>query len=236
MNDFISAIEAQEANNPYFINMSFNDRIDNIVDSMYQIRSNERIKRLIKQSHIRYFDACIEDVNFSARHLDKGKIQELATCQYILAADNIAIVGPTSSGKTYLSCALAKSACMKNIKTLTIKLLDLLEKYYEECTIGRGNKFINKIVSMPLLIIDEWLIFSLSDQDIKFIYQVIELRYKKTSTIFVSQYRKTEWHERLGGGTHADAIMDRIEYKTIIIECSDANMRTIYDKTSINIG
>lgn len=34
------------------------------------------------------------------------------------------------------------------------------------------------------------------------------------STIFKSQYSKGEWHKILGGGTHADSIMDRIVHNS----------------------
>ena len=39
------------------------------------------------------------------------------------------------------------------------------------------------------------------------------------------QYAKKDWHQRLGSGVHADAIMDRIVHNTIWIETGDVNMR-----------
>ncbi|WP_421958059.1 ATP-binding protein [Propioniciclava tarda] len=36
---------------------------------------------------------------------------------------------------------------------------------------------------------------------------------------------KKDWHQRLGGGVHADAIMDRIVHNTIWIETGNTNMR-----------
>lgn len=39
------------------------------------------------------------------------------------------------------------------------------------------------------------------------------------------QYAKKDWHQRLGSGVHADAIMDRIVHHTIWIETGGTNMR-----------
>ncbi|MEX5263044.1 hypothetical protein RF640_03305 [Kocuria sp. CPCC 205231] len=39
------------------------------------------------------------------------------------------------------------------------------------------------------------------------------------------QYAKKDWHSRLGGGVHADAIMDRIVHNTIWIDTGTHNMR-----------
>ena len=53
----------------------------------------------------------------------------------------------------------------------------------------------------------------------------VERRYDATSTVFCTQYAKKDWHQRLGGGVHADAIMDRIVHNTLWIETGDVNMR-----------
>ncbi|RFA11709.1 hypothetical protein B7R22_18250, partial [Subtercola boreus] len=47
----------------------------------------------------------------------------------------------------------------------------------------------------------------------------------ETSTVFCTQYAQKDWHQRLGSGVHADAIMDRIVHHTIWVETSSHNMR-----------
>lgn len=82
---------------------------------------------------------------------------------------------------------------------------------------------------LSLLVIDEWLIFNLSEDDIKFLYELFELRYNRVSTIFVGQYPVKDWHPRLGGGAHVDSILDRIVHNSITIESGEKNMREIID-------
>ena len=48
-------------------------------------------------------------------------------------------------------------------------------------------------------------------------------------TIFVGQYEVGDWHERLGGGTQADSIMDRIIHNSYSIPTTDNNLRKLYD-------
>ncbi|MFR7749489.1 MAG: hypothetical protein ACLU1W_01305 [Collinsella sp.] len=43
-----------------------------------------------------------------------------------------------------------------------------------------------------------------------------------------TQYRPKNRHARLGGGLHAEAIMDRIVHGTVWLETGDVNMRDIY--------
>lgn len=229
MQDLAESIEAQESNPYFYAQLSFEERINSLIDDIYQKRHNERIQRRIKQARLRYPSASIADVDYISRRLNKGLIYELGTMNFLSSATNIVIQGFTGSGKTYLSCAIAKEACKKDIKTFTIRLPEMLQKRAEEKIIHRENKFLNKLASYDLLVIDEWLIFSLSEDDIKFLYELFELRYGKKSTIFVGQYPTTEWHERLGGGVHADSILDRIIHNTIIIESGNTNMRELLD-------
>lgn len=43
--------------------------------------------------------------------------------------------------------------------------------------------------------------------------------------MFCTQYSQKDWHQRLGSGVHADAIMDRIIHNTIWVETGTYNMR-----------
>lgn len=45
------------------------------------------------------------------------------------------------------------------------------------------------------------------------------------STIFCTQYRKKDWHARLGADVRADAITDRIVHNTVWVDMGDFNMR-----------
>lgn len=55
--------------------------------------------------------------------------------------------------------------------------------------------------------------------------ELLERRYDATSTVFCTQYPQKDWHQRLGSGIHADAIMDRIIHNTIWMETGTFNMR-----------
>ena len=210
MQDIAESIEAQEVNPAFYAQLSFEERLSSLIDDIYQKRHNEKIQRRIKQAKLRYPSASIADVDYVSRKLDKGLLNELGTMNFLSSSTNIVIQGFTGSGKTYLSCAIAKEACKKDIKTFTIRLPEMLQKRAEEKILHREN-------------------ISLSEDDIRFLYELFELRYGKSSTIFVGQYPTTEWHTRLGGGAHADSILDRIVHNIIIIESGSINMRELLD-------
>ena len=55
--------------------------------------------------------------------------------------------------------------------------------------------------------------------------ELMELRYGTASTVFCAQLKKKDWQSRLGGGVHADAIMDRIVHNAVWVDMGEANMR-----------
>lgn len=55
-------------------------------------------------------------------------------------------------------------------------------------------------------------------------------RFKEAPTIFCTQFQQKDWHDRLGGGIHADGIMDRIVHNTSWVEMGEVNMRAKHGK------
>ena len=113
-------------------------------------------------------------------------------------------------------------------------MTDLLRNFEnQKDNIRELKKYQRRIGNYNVLILDEWLGHKLSDKDAKWIYELMELRSGEHPTIFVGQYPSDTWHERLGGGTIADAIMDRIIHNSYPIRSSETNLRKIYDEQKL---
>ncbi|MBB5641118.1 ATP-binding protein [Cryobacterium roopkundense] len=92
-------------------------------------------------------------------------------------------------------------------------------------TPGETGKFLRKYVAFTLLVIAEWLLDRPTESMRGMLQELMERRYGDTSTVFCTQYQQKDWHQRLGSGVHADAIMDRILYNTVRVETGTYNMR-----------
>lgn len=228
--ELIDELELQQ-DDPRTLALTFDERFQMLVDNLYQTKYNEKVQRLIKRARLRLPKADLHDIYYSdKRLLNRNLINELSTCRYIEDNRSIIIQGYTSSGKTYLACALAKEACRNQYKTKYIRLPDLLVEYAENSLLKGGKeKILRKYSSFKVLIIDEWLINDLSKDEISFIFELSERRFDATSTIFCTLYKKEAWIKRLGGGTLAESIAERYEHNVIRIETGDLNMRAIFD-------
>lgn len=223
--EVIDAIEFQNQD-PVTVTLSFDERLQRIVDYLYQEKYNSKIQRLIKSARFRFPQADIHSIYYEGRSLNRDSINEIATTQFVRNHQSIVFQGYTGSGKTFLACALGKEVCRHQIRTKYMRLPDLLMEYGDaKITPGQEKKIIARYAKIPLLILDEWLMADISAEELHFLFELTERRSDTTSTIFCTQYSKKDWIKKLGEGVYAEAIVDRYAYNTVWIETGKTNMR-----------
>lgn len=207
---------------------SFEERFSLLIDTEFDHRHRNKINNLTKKANFSDTQARLEEIKyFTDRGLNREVFLKLADNKYIRKPRNIVLTGATGSGKSYIACALGNNACQSGYKVRYIRLPDFLTELALAKAQGTYKKVLKQYQMCELLIIDEWLLIpadTVAQQDI---LEVLERRYRMHATIFCSQFTKDGWHERLGGGALADAIMDRALARAqyIMIE-GNRSMRT----------
>jgi DNA replication protein DnaC len=216
---------SNQLQDPSFKDLSFEERFGLIIDTEWSRRKNNKLTKLIRKSEFSFNDACIENIEYHTdRKLDKAQVTRLSTCNYIQEKHNIIILGASGAGKTYMSCAFGIAACRNFFTVKYIRLPELLN----ELAVARGEGIYQKVMkqynNVSLLIIDEWLLVPLTNSEARDLLEIIEARHKRASTIFSSQFSPAGWHGKIGEGTLADAILDRIVHDsyTIFIDGEDS--------------
>lgn len=214
--------------NPDYNSLSFEDRIGLLVDAEWSRRQSNKISKYIQNAQLRYSNACVEDIEYHAdRKLNKLQILKLSTCQYIRDNLNIILKGASGNGKTYIACALAISACRLSLSVKYSRLPDLLNDLLVARGEGSYKKFIKSCQKYDLLILDEWLLKPLTNEQAMDLLEIIEVRSRHGSIIFCTQYDTQGWQDRIGSKeseTLSDAILDRIKHNSykIIIEGNES--------------
>jgi DNA replication protein DnaC len=157
--EHITNLPAEEQQQiPSYQELSFEERLGLLVDRECSKRKNNKIKRLIRQARFQNSEACIENIHYHPeRRLKKQQMLELASCQYIHHARNVAILGATGAGKSYLGQALGQAACRLGITTRYVQLADMLDELSlaKERSIEAFTKLKKYYDNVRLLIIDE---------------------------------------------------------------------------------
>lgn len=191
--------------------LSFDERFGLLVDAEWLHRENARFARYVKEARLRLGQACIEDIHYPARReLDRAQIRQLASCRWVHEHQNVLVSGATGTGKTYIACALAHQACRKGYRAAYRRASRLFEELRLARASGTYARLLGKLARLDVLVIDDWALAPLTDEQRRDVHEILEDRYKERATIFASQLPPTKWHEYLGDPTLADAICDRL--------------------------
>jgi len=205
--------------------MAFEERLGMLVDAEWLSRHNRRINRSVKQAGFR-FPAFVEDIDYhEKRGITKQDILRLSDCNYIQKKQNLIISGPTGVGKTFIACALGRSACEQGLAAKYIRINDLFLALEESRGVNTYVAMRKRLAKVPLLIIDDWGIRAFSIAESHEIMELVELRYGRASTLISGQLPPTSWHELFPDPTLADAIMDRLVHNAYKYNLAGESMR-----------
>lgn len=196
-----------------------------LVDTEWENRQNIKIKNMIKNAGFK-LSASSTNIDYSSkRNLDKNMFERLASLEFIKQAENVIITGPTGVGKSYLAQALGHAVCQQSIRTLYFNAGVLMENIKLAKLEGSYIKLLKKMQRAQLLIIDDFGLHPFDNHSRGALMDIIEDRYDRVSTIITSQIPVSSWHEAIGEGTIADAILDRLVHSSHRIELQGESLR-----------
>ena len=205
--------------------LEFEERLGLLTQYEIAIRESRRVKRRLQAAKLKTL-ACFEDINFKGtRKLDKSAVLSLETCQWIKESRNILITGATGTGKTFLAESFAHKACLKGFNVLSVRLSRFLEELVQSKAEGSYLKRLQAVSRIDLLLIDDFGISPFTDQNRRDFLEILDDRYKKTSTIITSQLDIKHWHAAIGDATLADAILDRVVHNSYRFDLKGDTMR-----------
>ena len=203
------ALEEQDAS-PKYERLDFLDRLALLVDRESAERDTNRLRLRLKQAKLR-LTATVEDVDFRhPRGLDKSLVLALAGCRWIREHHNVIITGPTGVGKSYLACALAHKACREGFRALYLRAPRLFDDLALAKADGRYRRVLAAYARIDLLVIDDWVLASLTEEQRRDVLEILEDRHDLRSTLIASQLPIEKWHKVIGDPTLGDAILDRL--------------------------
>jgi DNA replication protein DnaC len=191
--------------------LSFDERFGLLVEGEWAFRENRRLARALREAKLKLSQACVEDIDYpTRRELDKAVVRQLASCRWVQEHQAILITGATGTGKTYIACALAQQACRKGFRAIYRRASRLFDELRIARADGTYARVLTRIARVDVLVIDDFAISPVKDDERRDLLEVLEDRHGTRSTIVTSQLPPAEWHDYLADPTLADAICDRI--------------------------
>jgi len=224
-----------QTQNTDYIHMPFEERLAHLIESEILYRKNDRIKRYLRTSKLKYKNAFLSDIVYTAsRNLQREVIASLMKNQWLEQAQNIIITGATGTGKTHIACALAFHAISCGYTAYYVRISKLLSEIKLARAEGCYLSYLKKMTKIRLLILDDLGVAPMDGRDAQELLEIIEDRIGVGSLIITSQLPIDHWYDYLNNDTVADAVLDRLVHNSYRLNLQGESMRkmnsTLYQK------
>lgn len=204
------------------------------LDLLFEDEANSRRDNNLKKRLARArfpADKTVENFDFAVQpSIDRRKINDAMTCQFIKTKQNIVFIGNPGTGKTHLSIAIGKSAIIKGYKVAFETVSDLLNKLHSAKADNSYNKKLQEYLNFDLLILDELGFKTLPNHAANDFFELVSKCYEKHSLVITTNKDFEQWNEIFADKIMSNAITDRILHHCTIFKISGTSFRTRHVK------
>lgn len=102
----------------------------------------------------------------------------------------------------------------------------LLDELAESITDGTRREYMERIATVPLLIIDDFGMRKLPHTAAEDLLEIVMRRYERASTLLTSNRPVEDWGRLLGDVAAVSAMLDRLLHHGHVLKCGPRSWRT----------
>jgi DNA replication protein DnaC len=217
---------AEQGRQAAMAELSFDERFGLLVDRQWTYREDRALQTRLRHAKFK-LSACLEDISYPpVRGLKRSQVDALADSRWIEYHQNVIMTGPTGTGKTFLACALGQKVCRDGHRVRYFVAAKLFRALAAAHADGSYMRLSAKLQKTELLIIDDWGMEKLQENQYRDFLEILDDRQGTGATLLTSQFPIKLWHDTIGNPTVADAILDRLIHNVHRIELKGESMRT----------
>ena len=164
------------------------------------------------------------DFNFNPT-VNRQRVLDLATGEYIQSHRNVLLCGPTGVGKSHLAQALAHEACVQGFNVLFVQTHKMLQHINGGRADDTRDRRLQSYLRPDLLVLDDFGLRPLQSAGPEDLYDVIDGRYERGSILLTSNRAPNEWPELFGDPLLASAGLDRLLHHAEVMVITGASFR-----------
>ena len=203
------------------------DLISCLVTDELTRRSDRLLERRRKQAAFRDPLKTLDnfDFNFNPK-MNRSLVFDLASGTFIARHEDALFLGPPGTGKSHLAQAIGQAVIQQGYRVLYRETHALLEELADATLDGTRKECLESLVTVPLLIIDDFGMRKLPLTAAEELLELIMRRYERASTLVTSNRPVEDWGKLLGDAAAVSAMLDRLLHHGHLLKCGPRSWRT----------
>jgi DNA replication protein DnaC len=190
--------------------LGYREFLDLVLEAEVGVLDGRRYQARLKMAGLPHHKTLDDfDIAFQP-DLDPKRLAELRSLRFIERKVGCLILGPPGVGKSHIAVGLAMEALLRGYMVRYTTLDELVQGLRRADALGKLPSKLAQLQRPHLLAIDEAGYLPLDRADANRLFQVVNRRYTRASTVITSNKTVTEWAETFGDEVLAAAIIDRL--------------------------
>jgi DNA replication protein DnaC len=203
----------------------------NLLRTEAEYRQQRDIKKRMQWAALpKHCDLNTYDHQFS-NGLTLTKLHQLQEFNWLDQVYNIVLMGPSGTGKTFISAGLCADAVKKGYKAYFRTIDSIINTMRMKEITQTAKTEHQRQLKSHLIVIDDIMLFPIEKKDAVNLFNFINQIYEKTSFIITTNKKPAEWAEMLGDEVLATALLDRLLYQCEVINLTGKSYRLQNRKT-----
>ena len=203
------------------------DFLSTLVGDELVRRQDRLLAKRLKEASFRDVNRTLDTFDFDFnKKMNRKLVFELATARFVGQHEDALFLGPPGTGKSHLAQAIGVAAIQQGYRVLYREAHVLLEELADAQLAGERKQYIDRIATVPLLIIDDLGMRKLPATAAEDMLEIIMRRYERAATLLTSNRPVEDWGKLLGDTAAVTAMLDRLLHHAHVLKCGPRSWRT----------
>lgn len=188
-------------------------------------RARRSLERRLRAAHIGRFKP-LADFDWSwPRQCERAAVQDLMTLEFMKDAGNVVLVGPNGVGKTMCACNIGYQAVLAGHTVLFTTAGQLLGDLAALDSDSALRRRLRQYAAPDLLLIDEVGYLSYSNRHADLLFELVNRRYQRNSTVVTTNRAFAEWGEVFPNAACVVSLIDRLMHRAEVVRIEGKSYR-----------
>ena len=211
--------------------------LEMLLTDALECKNNKQLTLRLAKSHLDVTKT-LETFDFKRKDfiVPISLIREISLCGFIEKKQNIFLFGKSGLGKSHIAQSIGLQACRQGYDVFFRCTKQLMDWIYAGAVDGTRNKRRSQVIKTSLLIMDDFGLQELNEEQQNDLYQIIAERYEKKSIIITTNRDISEWADIFTHPLVASAAVDRLVHRGIRVVLDGPSHRLAEYKKQCDIS